>query len=73
MANYITFDALNYSWIVFLMAAGGIRACLQGDGGPQIGEVTRLGGLTRLYMLGGVTHHLLPHLPGVPHLHVNRR
>ena len=23
-------------------------------------------------MLGGVTHHMLPHLPGVPHLHVNR-
>ena len=23
-------------------------------------------------MLGGVTCHMLPHLPGVPHLHVNR-
>ena len=23
-------------------------------------------------MLGGVTRHVLPHLPGVPHLHVNR-
>ena len=23
-------------------------------------------------MLGGVTHHMLPHLPEVPHLHVNR-
>ena len=23
-------------------------------------------------MIGGVTHHILPHLPGVPHLHVNR-
>ena len=23
-------------------------------------------------MLGGVTRHMLPHLPGVPHLHVNR-
>ena len=23
-------------------------------------------------MLGGVTLHMLPHLPGVPHLHVNR-
>ena len=22
-------------------------------------------------MIGGVTHHMLPHLPGVPHLHVN--
>ena len=23
-------------------------------------------------MIGGVTHHLLPHLSGVLHLHVNR-
>ena len=23
-------------------------------------------------MIGSVTHHMLPHLPGVPHLHVNR-
>ena len=23
-------------------------------------------------MIGGVTRHLLPHLSGVPHLHVNR-
>ena len=23
-------------------------------------------------MLGGVTRHILPHLSGVPHLHVNR-
>ena len=23
-------------------------------------------------MFGGVTRHMLPHLPGVPHLHVNR-
>ena len=23
-------------------------------------------------MLGGVTRHVLPHLPGVHHLHVNR-
>ena len=22
-------------------------------------------------MIGGVTRHILPHLPGVPHLHVN--
>ena len=25
-----------------------IRACLDGGGGPQVGEVTRLGGVTRL-------------------------
>ena len=23
-------------------------------------------------MIGGVTHHMLPYLSGVPHLHVNR-
>ena len=23
-------------------------------------------------MIGGVTHHMLPHLPGILHLHVNR-
>ena len=23
-------------------------------------------------MIGGVNRHMLPHLPGVPHLHVNR-
>ena len=26
----------------------GLRACLHGGGGPQVGEVTRLGGVTRL-------------------------
>ena len=25
-----------------------LRACLRGGGGPQVGEVTRLGGVTRL-------------------------
>ena len=25
-----------------------LRACLHGSGGPQVGEVTRLGGVTRL-------------------------
>ena len=25
-----------------------LTACLHGDGGPQVGEVTRLGGVTRL-------------------------
>ena len=27
---------------------GELRACLHGGGGPQVGEVTRLGGVTRL-------------------------
>ena len=26
----------------------GLGACLHGGGGPQVGEVTRLGGVTRL-------------------------
>ena len=25
-----------------------VRACLHGGGGPQVGEVTRLGGVARL-------------------------
>ena len=52
-------------------------------GGPPVSEVTRLGGVTRLsilslilidhvYMIGGVTHRGLPHLPEAPHLHVNK-
>ena len=60
-----------------------LRACLHEGGGPQVGEVT-CGGLPhrtckrdhikmrdcmdrRVTQLSG-----LPHLPGVPHLHVNR-
>ena len=27
-----------------------LRACLHGGGGPRIGEVTRLGGVTRLFI-----------------------
>ena len=27
-----------------------LRACLHGGGGPQVGEVTCLGGLTRLFI-----------------------
>ena len=27
-----------------------LRACLHGGGGPQVGKVTRLGGVTRLSM-----------------------
>ena len=62
---------------------GFIRACLHGGGGPQVGEV-KYGGSPHLsckrdqikmrdYMDRRVTHQSrLPHLPGVPHLHVNR-
>ena len=60
-----------------------IKACLLGREGRRVGEVTHLGGVTRLScnlsfhfyhvcMIGGVTHHMLPHLSGVLHLHVNR-
>ena len=27
-----------------------LKACLHGGGGPQVGEVTRLGGVTRLFV-----------------------
>ena len=47
MTNY---TSTSYLQILF-------RACLHEGGGPQVGEVTRLGGVTR---------HMLPHLPGVP-------
>ena len=53
------------------------RACLHRGGGPQVGEVTCLGGvkpafpynlsfyLDQIYMIGGVTHQGgLPGLPG---------
>ena len=33
---------------VFNSSKGPIRACLHGGEGPQVGEVTRLGGVTRL-------------------------
>ena len=50
-----------------------------GRSGGVVGQVTRLGGVTRLsilclilidhvYMIGGVTRRGLPNLPGVPHL-----
>ena len=26
-----------------------LRACLHGDGGPQVGEITRLGGVTPIW------------------------
>ena len=34
--------------IFFNVACRQLRACLHGGGGPQVGEVTRLGGVTRL-------------------------
>ena len=38
--------------IIFMMECDdkirSLRACLHGGGGPQIGEVTRLGGVTHL-------------------------
>ena len=57
-----------------------LRACLQGGGGPQVGEVIRFGGVINphvhnynlsfefddVYMIGGVTRGTLPHLSGGP-------
>ena len=55
-----------------------LRACLHGGGGPQIAEVTcetckRNQTKIRDSVDRRVTHQSgLPHLPGVPDLHVNR-
>ena len=42
-----------------------LRACLHEGGGPQVGEVTSLGGVTRLSTQ-------FPTRPGIPQLHVDR-
>ena len=54
------------------------RACLLGGGGPQVGEVT-CGGSPHLSckrdqikMRDNIQTGVLPHLPGVHYLHVNR-
>ena len=58
-------------------------ACLHGGGVPQLGEVTYDGSphlscerdqiKMRDCMDSGLAHlSMLPHLPGVPHPHVNR-
>ena len=74
-------DLVNYK--IYRNKICSLRACLHGGGGPQIGEVT-CGGSPHLsckldqikmrdYVDRRVTHQSgLPHLPGVPHLHVNR-
>ena len=55
-----------------------LRACSHGGGGPQVGEVTRIGGVTLLsiysltLMMFTFYTFTLPRLFGVPHLHVNR-
>ena len=55
-----------------------LKACLHGDGRPQIGEVTCGGSphlsckCDRIIWTGGLPHQSgLPHLPGVPQPHVN--
>ena len=53
-----------------------LRACLHGGGGPKAGEVTRLGGVPACphnLSYYHPTYHVngLPHLHGVPQLHVN--
>ena len=53
-----------------------LRAHVQGGGtpgrwgNPPVHKISIL--FDHVYMIGGVTWHMLPHLPGVPHLHVNR-
>ena len=42
--KYIKYIAFN----VLFKKKKRVRACLHGGGGPQVGEVTRLGGVTRL-------------------------
>ena len=39
---------LLVSDVLVTVASLNLRACLHGVGGPQVGEVTRLGGVTRL-------------------------
>ena len=48
---------LTFSWLAlfarrpyFLRACHKLRACLHGGGGPHVGEITRLGGITRLFI-----------------------
>ena len=73
----------SLSWSSCIFFVPWFRACLQGGGGPQIGEVT-CGGSPHLsckcdqiemrdYVDRRVTHQSgLSHLPGVPYLHVKR-
>ena len=41
----VTFSSIFIHWNPDFCA---FRACLHGGGGPQVGEVTRLGGVIRL-------------------------
>ena len=73
------------SWLKWPLVISYKRACLHEGGGPQVGEVIRLGGVTNL-LYGHPTYHVnvikvkweitwtgrLPHRSGLPHLHVNR-
>ena len=43
----ITYKSCDYLFIL-LPTKGFVRACLHGGGGTQVGEVTRLGGVTRV-------------------------
>ena len=54
-----------------------LRACLHRSGGAQIGEVTCGGSPHLLCTCDQIKREIirtggLPHLPGIPHLHVNR-
>ena len=46
--NFLHTDSPTNAGGAALYIANNLRACLHGGGGPQVGEVTRLGGVTRL-------------------------
>ena len=46
---YLKIARKSYVWMYLpFISSTVLRACLHGGGGPQVGEVTRLGGVTRL-------------------------
>ena len=43
-------NSLNLVLLEIITSKVKVRACLYGGGGPQVGEVTHLGGVYRLYI-----------------------
>ena len=50
MLHVYVLHACIVSQFLFVLPFSLFRACLHGGGGPQVGEVTRLGGVARLYI-----------------------
>ena len=46
--KHLSLSAYDMSSCFIDVAQTLLRACLRGGGGPQVGEVTRLGGVTHL-------------------------